>query len=145
MNMDNNLEKLNDNELEQVAGGAAAGGTIASGSFASNTGTQLNLLVSWSVRNDIYGQKTLYVDVCATSISLYSGPTGVELTADGVTYAASATPVNYGGSTMVTNVLASFSIPNLSGPVNLSAVWHFNGSYSGVPIGDIRATGTATV
>ena len=39
---------LSDNELNQVAGGLG-GGVLASGSFLSNTGTQLNLLVNWSV------------------------------------------------------------------------------------------------
>lgn len=62
---------LSDNELNQVAGGLG-GGVLASGSFLSNTGTQLNLLVNWSVQADAYGTKTLYVDVCASSYSLYT-------------------------------------------------------------------------
>ena len=115
---------LSENELNQVAGGFG-GSTIASGSFTSNTGTQLNLLVNWSVQTDGY----LYVDVCATSYSLYSNGGGVELTAN----------------SPVTNRLASFAIPGLSGAVSLSAVWHFNGSYSGTPIGDIRASGVVNV
>ena len=133
---------LSENELNQVAGGSG-GSVLASGSFASSTGTQLNLLVNWSVQADSYGQKTLYVDVCSTSYSLYSNGGGVELTANGMLYTATAASVNYGGSTMVTNRLASFAIPGVSGAVNLNAVWHFNGSYSGVPISDIRANGVA--
>lgn len=135
---------LSDNELNQVAGGFG-GGAIASGSFASSTGTQLNLLVNWSVQADAYGQKTLYVDVCSTSYSLYTVGGGVELTANGMVYVGTAAAVNYGGSTMVTNRLASFAIPGVSGAVSLSAVWHFNGTYSGVAIGDIRASGVANV
>ena len=134
---------LSENELDQVSGGAGANGVIASGSFASNTGTQLNLLVCWSVRGDMYGQKTLYVDVCATSYSLYSNGGGVELSVNGMVYWGTAASVNYGGTSMVTNRLASFSVPNVSGSLSLSAVWHFNGSYSGVPLGDIRASGMA--
>ena len=57
----------------------------------------------------------------------------------------SSAPVEYGGSTMIVNRLASFTVPGVSGAVSLSAVWHFNGSYSGVPIGDIRANGIANV
>ena len=135
------MNKLSDNELNQVAGGAGVGGAIASGSFASLSGTQLNILVNWSVQADVYGQKNLYVDVCATSYSLYSNGGAVELTANGVLYTATAAPVNYGGRTMVTNRLASFVIPNVSGAVNLSAAWHFNGTYSGVSVGAIRANG----
>ena len=133
---------LSENELNQVAGGAG-GSVLASGSFASSTGTQLNLLVNWSVQADSYGQKTLYVDVCSTSYSLYSNGGGVELTANGMLYTATAASVNYGGSAMVTNRLASFAVPGVSGAVSLNAAWHFNGSYSGVSIGDIRASGVA--
>lgn len=135
---------LSDHELDQVAGGFG-GETLASGSFASSTGTNLNLLVNWSVQADSYGQKTLYVDVCTTSYSLYSNGGGVELTANGMVYSATAAAVNYGGGALATNRLASFAIPGASGAVTLSAVWHFNGSYSGVAIGDIRANGIANV
>ena len=140
-----NMEKktLSDHELKQVAGGVGSGSVVSSGSFASNTGTQLNVLVNWSVMSDAYGQKTLNVDVCSTSYSLYCSGGGVELSVNGMVYTANGPAINYGGNTMVTNRLASFSIPNVSGAVSLSAVWHFNGSYSGVPIGDIRASGIA--
>ena len=137
---------LSDNELDQVAGGAGNGGVIASGSFTSCTGTQLNILVNWTVRSVGNGKKTLYVDVCSTSYSLYSnGGGGVELTANGVYYASSAAAVNYGGNTLVINRLASFTIPGVSGAVTLNAAWHFNGTYSGVSIGAIRASGIAYV
>ena len=135
---------LSDNELNQVAGGLG-GGVLASGSFLSNTGTQLNLLVNWSVQADAYGTKTLYVDVCASSYSLYTVGGGVELTVNGMIYGASANPISYGGSTPVTNCLATFAIPVTSGAFSMSAVWHYNGTYSGVPIGDIRASGVANV
>ena len=138
------MEAISDNELNQVAGGAG-GAVIASGSFTSNTGTQLNVQVNWSAQSGGAGQKTLYVDVCANSYSLYSNGGAVELTANGLVYAASAAPVNYGGKTPVTNRLASFAIQGVSGAVNLSAVWHFNGTYSGRAIGDIRASGIANV
>ena len=135
---------LSDSELGKVAGGV--GGTVvASGSFTSRTGTQLNLLVNWLVQSDGYGQKTLYVDVNATSYSLYSNGGGVELTVNGMVYTANASSVNYGGSSLVTNRLASFTVPGVSGAVSLNAVWHFNGSYSGVALGDIRASGVANV
>ncbi|MBO5555997.1 MAG: hypothetical protein J5927_02325 [Oscillospiraceae bacterium] len=136
---------LSENELNQVAGGVGAGGVIASGSFASNTGTNLNLLVNWSVMVDAYGQKTLYVDVSSTSYSLYCNGGSVELSANGMVYTAMGSAINYGGSTLVSNRLASFSIPNVAGSVSLNVVWHFNGSYSGVPINDIRASGIANV
>ena len=131
---------LSDSDLTQVAGGVG-GSVVSSGRFASSTGTQLNLLVNWTVQSDSYGQKTLHVDVNTTSYSLYSNGGGVELTVNGMVYTATASSVNYGGSSMVTNRLASFSIPGVSGAVSVNAVWHFNGTYSGVPINEIRAGG----
>ena len=135
---------LSDDSLSNVAGGAGGGGVISSGSFASNTGTQLNILVNWSVQGDAYGQKTLYVDVSASSYSLYVTGGGVELNVNGMVYAATSPSIQYGGNSMVVNRLASFTVPNVSGALNVSAVWHFNGTYSGVSIGDIRAGGTVT-
>ena len=141
------FSKLHDDELTGVSGGVGGGGVSASGSFASNTGTQLNLVVYWSVQIDGMGQKTLNVTVSSSSYSLYCTGSygGVELTVNGMSYVSSTPAINYSGNTVVTNTLASFSIPNLSGPVNMTAVWHFNGTYSNVAIGDIRASGTAVV
>ena len=144
--MADKIEKLNDLDLEKVAGGVS-GELISSGSFSSSTGTQLNILVSWSVRSDSAGQKTLHVDVSSTSYSLYcsGSASGLNLTVNGVTYTSSTPAINYGGKTAVINKLGSFDVPNVYGAVTITAVWHFNGSYSQVPIGDIRATGTISV
>ena len=140
------MSKLSDDDLESVAGGFSGGEVSASGSFASSTGTALNLIVFWSVSNN-GGQKTLNVTVSSSSYSLYCTGSygGVELTVNGMSYVSSTPAINYSGNSAVTNTLASFSIPNLSGPVSLNAVWHFNGTYSGVSIGDIRASGTVVV
>ena len=140
------LNKLSDDDLESVAGGFNGGEVTASGSFSSNTGTALNLIVFWSAVNN-GGQKTLNVTVSSSSYSLYCSDSygGVELSVNGMTYVSSTPAINYGGNSIVTNTLASFSIPNVSGPVSLNAVWHFNGTYSGVSIGDVRASGTVIV
>ena len=116
----------------KVAGGYGEA-SIASGSFASSTGTALNLVVYWSVQ-DNGGQKVLKVTVSSSSYSLYctGSACGVELVVNGMSYASGTPAIEYGGNSPVTNQLASFSIPNLSGPVSITAIWHFNGTYSGV-------------
>ncbi len=134
---------LSENELNQVAGGYGMEAIVSSGSFASNSGTSVNLLVNWSVRADGYGQKTLYVDVSVTSYALYSSGVGIDLYANGVRCSTPSATISYGGTARVTNRLASFVVPNVSGAVSLSAVWHFNGTLSGVPVADIRADGIA--
>lgn len=139
-----NAEALADDVMETVAGGYGENVT-ASGSFSSQTGTSLNLLVVWNASVDGFGQKSLSVSVCTTSYSLYSGAlaNAVELTVNGITYTATPNAINYGGNTVATNVLASFQIPNAVGPASITARWHFNGTYSGVPINTITASGVA--
>ena len=140
------FSRLSDDDLESVSGGFGSGEVISSGSVASNTGTALNLLVFWSVQNS-GGQKTLNVTVSSSSYSLYctGSYAGVELIVNGMSYVSATPSIDYGGNSVVTNTLANFSIPNLSGPVSITAVWHFNGTYSNVAIGDIRASGTVMV
>ena len=134
-------------DLNSVSGGAAGESVVTSGSFTSNTGTALNIQVDWSVVKTLAGTKELKVSVSTWSYSLnsISLEKGVELTVNGALYCADSAAINYGGQTQASNLLASFSIPNLSGTVNLSAVWHFRGSYSGVELNDIRVEGTVTV
>ena len=141
------LEALSDDDLDSVAGGYLGAQTLASGSFASNSGTQLNIQVNWAVRADTFGNRTLDATVYCNSYSLYSVSiyNGVSLTVNGVTYSSTSAAISYDGRSMISTPLASFSIPNQPGFIQMSAVWHFNGTYSGVPIGDIVASGAANV
>ena len=143
----NDMTELGLDDLDGVSGGALSGTVVAEGSFGSNTGTHLNILVNWSVVMDPAGRKTLEVEVWSHSYSLSSiaMESGVELTVNGVIHHSASNAVSYNGRAMTNNLLASFSIPNLSGAVNLSAVWHFNGTYSGTQLGNIRAEATITV
>ena len=99
---------------------------VASGSFASNSGTNLNLVVNWSVVSEATGQRTL------------------QMTLNGVTYSSNSRAINYRGTAMATHPLAYFSVPNYQGPAAISVVFHFNGTLSGRPVNDIVATGTIT-
>ena len=143
----NNDRKLTPDDLDAVSGGTSGGSVVNSGSFKSNTGTALDIIVDWSVVRDSLGENTLEVQVFTQSYSLTSIAleNGVELTVNGTMYRGRSAAVNYSGRTLATSLLASFSIPNLSGPLCLSAVWHFNGTYSGTPLTDIRAEGFANI
>lgn len=141
------LSALDDDALESVAGGFGEGGVIASGSFMSSTGTSLNIIVNWYSGNNLYGNRELMVVVSASSGNLVANSlaNGVELSVNGMMYAASNNAINYMGNSMTTNTLATFTIPNVYGSVSIAAAWHFNGTYGGVPIGTIFASGTANV
>ncbi len=138
------VEALSDDNLDKVAGGYN-GEVLASGSFASQTGTSLNLLVSWNAAADAFGQKTLNVTVSATSYSLYSGAlaNSVELRVNGMVYTATPNTINSTGNSLTANFLAFFSIPNATGPASITASWRFNGTYSGVALNTITASGVA--
>ena len=141
------MKALDDDALDTVAGGAEGVTLTGSGSFMSNTGTSLNIIVNWYAGIDIYGNHGLLINVSATSGNLVAGSllNGVEVSVNGMTYAASNNAINYMGGSMTTNHLASFTIPNIYGNVSITAVWHFNGTYGGVPIGSIYASGMASV
>ena len=142
-----NKSAVADDSLEFVAGGTGDISVTGSGSFMSNTGTSLNLVVNWYAGIDAYGNRGLLVVVGATSGSLMAGSmaNGVELNVNGMSYAATNNAVNYSGGGVTTNTLATFTIPNVYGTVSITAVWHFNGSYGGTPIGSIYANGMANV
>lgn len=141
----NNFVSLPDEGLEKVAGGYN-GEVISSGSFSSQTGTHLNLLVSWNAVGDAFGQKTLYITLSSTSYSLQAAalPNSLELTVNGMTYVATPNAVNYSGNTLATNTLASFQIPSAVSPASIQAAWRFNGVIGGVPLNTIYASGIAT-
>ena len=142
-----NMKALDDDALDTVAGGAEGVTLTGSGSFMSNTGTSLNIVVNWYAGIDMYGNHGLLINVSATSGNLVAGSllNGVEVTVNGMSYAASNNAINYMGGSLTTNPLASFTIPNIYGNVSITAVWHFNGTYGGVPIGSIYASGMASV
>ncbi len=134
------ISALSVNQLDAVVGGAG-GSVISQGSFQSNTGTPLNIQVNWRAVSGGAAGKTLEVDVSAVSYKLYTSAdyNGVQLTVNGAVYSSGSQAIEYGGSGVATSPLASFSVPNVSGSVQLSVVWHFNGSYSGVSLQDVRA------
>ena len=89
-------------------------------------------------------------DVMVTGSGSFMSNTGTSLNIvvnwyAGVDSYGNNNAVNYMGGGMTTNTLATFTIPNVYGMVSINAVWHFNGTYGGVPIGSIYASGTASV
>ena len=138
---------LDDDALETVSGGIGDVMLTGSGSFMSNTGTSLNIVVNWYAGVDNFGNRGLMVVVGATSGNLMASAiaNSVELNVNGMMYAASNNAINYMGGGMTTNTLATFTIPNVYGTVSITAVWHFNGTYGGVPIGSVYASGYASV
>jgi len=119
----------------------------ASGSFSSNTGTGLNIQVDWKAYNAANGAPKLQVDVSATSYSFYTSAlwNAVTVTVNGSTYSANSPDIAYDGSALVITPMASFTMDAPTGNVSIEAVWDYKGSYSGVELSAITASGTAYI
>lgn len=119
----------------------------AGGSFSSATGTYLNLVVDWAAYTAPDGSTKLRVDLSASSYSFFTSALyqGLELTVGGQTYTANSPEISYGGPDLITTPMASFTVDAPTGNVGITAVWHYRGSYSGVELDDITASGTAFI
>lgn len=118
----------------------------ASGSFASNTGTGLNLQVDWSAYNAGDGIM-LQVDVAASSYSIFTSGlyNSIELTVNGTTYYASSPEIVIEDNELHLTPMASFTIPVEAGSATIEVLWHYRGSYSGVELEEIVASGSAYI
>ena len=66
-------------------------------------------------------------------------------TVNGAVYTTGGRAISFGGSGRVTNPLASFSVPNVSGTLQVSVSWRFNGTYNGTPLKYITAQSTISI
>lgn len=118
----------------------------SSGSFRSDTGTSLNITVNWSISGS-GSQRTLLATVYAESWGLQSVSAwhGGWLTIGGQTYYFDTEEINYDGSNGLGSSLlgtVSADISSLSLPATAELTWAFRGSYSGVDLDTITATGS---
>ncbi len=112
------------------------------GSFKTNTGTNLNLLVEWTLSQDEYSRDyRLTANVYLESYSIICGKrTGSSfLTIDGHRFAFNTEALNYPGVKEKQKIFfATASVvykeDELPETVTIDAIWTFNGSYSGVSI-----------
>lgn len=117
----------------------------ASGSFASDTGTALNLLVNWTVYTDAAGSRKLEVALSATHYSLRTDVSSqaLALTVNGQRYSADCPAIDYDGGERTVTPLHTFTLDAPSGSADIEAVWHFKGSYSGEELEQLTASGMA--
>lgn len=117
---------------------------VRSGSFQSDTGTGLNLLVEWKAYG-LSGNYEVAVDVSALSYGFYTDAlyNSIVITVGEQSVALSSPAVRYDGEELVTTPLVSHSLDADPGIVPISVVWNYKGSYSGVELESITASGTA--
>lgn len=119
----------------------------ASGSFSSSTGTYLNLVVDWRTFRDTDGTPKLQIDLSASSYSFHTSALydGLELTVGGETYRANSPEVHYDGDSLAITPLYSFVMDAPEGSTAVTATWHYKGSYSGIELENIVASGTVNI
>lgn len=113
------------------------------GSFSSDTGTNLNLLVSWRAEDLGNGNSRVYVEGKVRSYSLNVVGTSVSISFGGRSTTASGTPIVLADDAPLTETtLFSTSLDVPSGTVGTMSVdWAYKGTYSGVSLPTITATG----
>ena len=115
---------------------------VKTGSFKTNTGTKLNLLVEWSLTYDKYTKNYyLTADVYLESYSIVCGSrTNLStIVIDGNEFKFNTEALDYSGvkekqKIFFATATVIYEEENLPDEVTISALWVFNGSYSGVSI-----------
>lgn len=123
-----------------------------SGSFASNTGTPLNLAVNYTAAAKSDSEVSITFDLylnCYT-INATAKPGGASLTFNGKTYTMDTPELSSSSATATSVKLCSqtVTVPLAAGEslnVPISASWAFGGKYSNVDLATIDASGTLSV
>lgn len=126
---------------------------VKAGSFKTNTGTKLNLLVEWSLTYDQYTKNYyLTADVYLESYSIVCGKrTNLSsIVIDGNEFKFNTEALDYSGvkekqKIFFATATVIYEEDNLPEEVMISALWVFNGSYSGVSIPVLNPSDTVTL
>ena len=120
----------------------APGTTVGSGSFASNTGTKLNMSVSWEARDQGNGTCRVYINGTVNSYSLQVASHPVSISLGSYSTSVMGKSLNVTGSGMSSSSLFSTYIDVPSGTTgSMTVSWRYNGTYSEVEIDDVVASG----
>lgn len=113
----------------------------ASGSFSSNTGTALNMGVSWQAVDQGDGTTTITVSGTANSYSLNVSGKGVSINFGGYSTSVTSNAVNVTSSTPVQNSIFSTSLNVPTGTAGtMTVTWNYNGAYGDTSLPTITAS-----
>ena len=126
------------------------GQKLGSGSFHSETGTGLNLICDWTAVSVEGNKAEVTITVSCESYSLYLSEMGDNIflrVGDQPAQMAQPQLSIEGGYTVTNFGSRTFTLPLSEGSNNFSVAveWHFNGSYSGVPLEVIECGTTITL
>ena len=110
------------------------------------TGLGLELVVDWTAAPAGEGSTSLTLNVSLNSYSLYTDalPGALTLTVGSETYTFDTPAVSYNGRTQITTHFASQTVTVPSGSVSVGAQWYYRGTYAGVYLESLTASGTVS-
>lgn len=120
---------------------------VNQGSFASDTGTALNIVVRWAAYTAGGGNTELEIDISASHYSFYTSalPGSITLTVNGASYTLGSPEIQYGGDAQLSTLLCEKTLSITSDSVDIGVVWSYRGSYGGTELDEISAYGTANI
>ena len=112
----------------------------------SDTGTGLNIRVDWAAYTK-NGELMMKVEVDASHYSFFTSALwqSIEVKVNGVSYTADSKEISYDGDALTYTNMAAFDVPANTGNNSIEVIWNYKGSYSGVQLETIEASGTAYI
>jgi len=123
----------------------------SSGSFSSDTGTNLNMTVSWTASAKDNENVELKFDIYLTSYTIGVGARIGTLTVNGTPYNYSTDGFDVNNNKTKTTTLVSsktVTVPVAAGEtvsIPVSVDWLFNGTYNGKPLDTVTASDTLLI
>lgn len=132
-----------EDEIPEVPTVGIDGSVSNSGSFASTTGSGLEVKVEWKTFNDDDGDLKVRLNVYLSCYSIYVGSrySGLEIDLGGTTKYLNTDAISYTGS--ATSILIGSCVMDMpESSVDAEITWAYKGSYNGESIDYITAEGT---
>lgn len=122
-----------------------------SGSFESSTGTKMIMYANWTAVSQNSESVTIKVDLVLSSYTLSVGAHNGVVTINGVDYKFTSPGISYKSEKVRNNaalasVTATVTVPaGQAVNIPVSASWDFYGTYGGVEISQVTASGTINI
>lgn len=122
-----------------------------SGSFESSTGTKMIMYANWTAVSQNSESVTIKVDLVLSSYTLSVGAHNGVVTINGVDYKFTSPGISYKSEKVRNNaalasVTATVTVPaGQAVNIPVSASWDFYGTYGGVEISQVTASGTISI
>lgn len=116
----------------------------AEGSFRSDSGTGLNLEVSWRCFTGADGKRKLQADVSIVSYSIYASAQyrSITMRIGDQSWSADCPAISYDGKDQIRTHAASFTVDAPAPGTSVTVEWAYGGTYSGKELDVITARGT---